>query len=125
MGLAGYYRRCVDGFLSTASTLTTLTQKSMKFEWSEVCERSFQILKERITFALVLTLLEGTKGFVVYYDASRVLLGCVLMQYGKVVAYASRQLKLHEKNYPFHDLELVAMVFFLKNMETLCVWCPC
>ena len=59
----------------------------------------------------MLTLSEGTKVFVVYCDTSRVGLGCVLMQHGKVVAYASRQLKVHEKNYPTHDLELAAMVF--------------
>ena len=71
----------MDGFASIASPLTTLTQKSKKFEWSEACERSFQILKDRLTFASVLTLSEGTKGFVVYCDASRVGLGCVLMQH--------------------------------------------
>ena len=60
------------------------------------------------------TLPEGTQGFVVYCDASRVGLGCVLMQNGKVIAYASRQLKVHEKNYPTHDLELAAVVFALK-----------
>ena len=80
----------MDIFSSIASLLTTLTQKSKKFEWSEECEKSFQILKDRLTFALVLTLSEGTKGFIVYCDASRVGLGCVLMQHRKVVAYASR-----------------------------------
>ena len=57
---------------------------------------------------------DGSDGFVVYCDASIVGLGCVLMQNGKVIAYASRQLKLHEKNYPTHDLELVAVVFAMK-----------
>ncbi|MDE0547699.1 RNase H-like domain-containing protein, partial [Microbacterium sp. C7(2022)] len=57
---------------------------------------------------------DGTDGFVIYCDASRVGLGCVLMQRGKVIAYASRQLKAHEKNYPTHDLELAAVVFALK-----------
>ena len=84
----------MDGFSSIVSRLTTLTQKSKKFEWSEACERSFQILKDRLTFALVLTLSEGTKGFVVYCDASRVGLGCMLMHHRNVVAYASRQLKV-------------------------------
>ena len=104
----------MDGFAYIASLLTTLTQKNMKFEWSEACERSFQILKERLTSAPLLTLSEGTKGFVVYCDASRVVLGCVLMQHGKVVAYSSSQLKVHEKNYPTHDLELASVVFSLK-----------
>ena len=71
-------------------------------------------MKKRLTSAPVLTLPEGTEGFVVYCDASGVGLGCVLMQHGKVVAYASRQLKVHEKNYPTHDLELAAVVFALK-----------
>ena len=57
---------------------------------------------------------ESGKEFVIYSDASLNGLGCVLMQEGKVVAYASRQLKLHERNYPTHDLELAAIVFSLK-----------
>ena len=72
------------------------------------------MLKERLTSAPVLTLSEGTKGFVVYCDAFRVGLGCVLTQNGKVIAYASWQLKVHERNYPTHDLELSAVVFALK-----------
>ncbi|KAH0683010.1 hypothetical protein KY289_020762 [Solanum tuberosum] len=76
--------------------------------------RSFQELKKKLTTAPVLTLPEGTQGFLVYCDASRVALGCVLMQNGKVIAYASKQLKVHEKNYPTHDLELAAVVFALK-----------
>ena len=72
------------------------------------------MLKDRLTSAPVLTLPEGTKGFVVYCDASRGGLGFVLMQNSTVIAYASRKLKVHEKNYPTHDLELAAMVFALK-----------
>ena len=68
-GLSSYCRRFVEGFASIASPLNTLTQKCKKFEWSEACERSFQMLKDRLTSALVLTLSEGTKGFVVYCDA--------------------------------------------------------
>ena len=71
------------------------------------------MLKDMLTSALVLTLPEGTKDFVVYCDASRVGLRCVLMQHGKVIAYASRKLKVHERNYPTHDLELAAVVFSL------------
>ena len=66
LGLAGYYMRCVDGFASISSPLTTLTQKSMKFNWSEACERNFEILKDKLTSTLGLILPEGTKGFVVY-----------------------------------------------------------
>ena len=69
----------------------------MKFAWTDACEKSFQILKDRLTSTLILTLPDGLKGFVVYCDASRIGLGCVLMQRGKVIAYASRQLKVHEK----------------------------
>ena len=63
LGLSGYYRRFMDGFSSIASHSTTLTQKSRKYEWSEACERSFQILKDRLTSTPVLTLPEGTNFF--------------------------------------------------------------
>ncbi|WMV14857.1 hypothetical protein MTR67_008242 [Solanum verrucosum] len=114
LGLAGYYRRFVVGFSSISSPMTKLTQKTVKFQWSEACEKNFQELKKRLNIAPVLTLPECTQGFVVYYDASRVGLGCVLMQNGKVIAYASRQLKVNEKNYATHDLELADVVFALK-----------
>ncbi|KAH0680971.1 hypothetical protein KY290_023159 [Solanum tuberosum] len=114
LGLAGYYMRFVEGFSSIASPLMTLTQKKSKFVLSEACEKSFQELKDKLNSAPVLTLPEGTDGFVVYYDTSRVGLGCVLMQNSKVIIYDSRQLKVHEKNYPTHDLELAAVVFSLK-----------
>ncbi|KAH0765165.1 hypothetical protein KY285_001036 [Solanum tuberosum] len=77
-------------------------------------QQSFQELNDRLTFALVLTLPEGTDGFVIYCDALRIGVGCVLMQNGKVIAYASRQLKIHDKNYPTLDLELAAVIFALK-----------
>ena len=77
-------------------------------------ERSFQILKDRLTSALVLNLREGTKGFIVYFDASWVGLGCVIMQHRKVVGYASRQLKVHERNYQTHDLVLGDVLFAFK-----------
>ncbi|KAH0650386.1 hypothetical protein KY284_030298 [Solanum tuberosum] len=108
LGLSSYYKRFVEGFSSIASPLSALTQKKAKFIWTEMCEKSFQELKDRLTSALMLTLPEGTDCFVVYCDASRIGLGCVLIQNGKVIAYASRQLKVHEKNYPTHDLELAA-----------------
>ncbi|KAH0720584.1 hypothetical protein KY290_005079 [Solanum tuberosum] len=85
-----------------------------KFIWSDACEKSFQELKDRLTSPPVLTLPESTDGFVVYCDASRVGLGCVLMQNSKVIAYASRQLNFHEKNYPTHNHELAVVVFDLK-----------
>ena len=95
--------------------MSTLTQNKVKFEWTEKVEKSFQELKKMLSEAPVLALPEGKEGFVVYTDASKEGLGCVLMQYGKVVAYAARKLKTHEMNYPTHDLELTAVVFALKK----------
>jgi hypothetical protein len=114
LGLAGYYRRFVEGFSRIAAPLTHLTQKNAKFEWKEECEKSFQELKQRLVTAPVLTIPSSSGGFVIYSDASHKGLGCVLMQHGRVVAYASRQLKNYEQNYPTHDLELAAVVFALK-----------
>ena len=91
-----------------------LLQKNMIFEWSEKCQASFEKLKAFLTEASVLTQLTYGKEYMIFSDASLNGLGCVLMQEGKVIAYASRQLKLHEKNYPTHVLELVAIVFTLK-----------
>ena len=88
--MAGYYRRFVEEFSRIAAPLTRLTQKGIKFEWSEVCEQSFQELKQRLVSAPILTIPTGDEGFTIYSDASKKGLGCVLMQHGKVVAYASR-----------------------------------
>ena len=114
LGLAGYYRRFVDGFPRITTHLTQLTRKNDKFKWKEECEKCFQELKWRLVIAPVLTIPSGIGGFVIYSDASHKGLGCMLMQNGKVVAYASCQLKNYEKNYPTHDLELAAVVFALK-----------
>ena len=114
LGLAGYYRRFVKGFSMIAAPMMRLLQKNVKYEWSEKCQRSFEKLKAFLTEALVLTQPTCGKEYVIYSDASLNGLGCVLMQEGKVVAYSSRQLKPHEKNYPTHDLELAAIVFALK-----------
>ena len=114
LGLAGYYRRFIEGFSTIAAPMTRLTRKETKWEWTSECESSFQELKRRLTTAPVLTLPSGMEGFVIYSDASKKGLGCVLMQHGRVIAYASRQLKTHETNYPTHDLELVAVIFALR-----------
>ena len=114
LGLAGYYRRFVEGFSCLAAPLTKLTQKGEKFIWSERCEESFEQLKEKLVSSPILALPESGREFIVYSDASIQGLGCVLMQEGRVIAYASRQLKPHEKKYPAHDLELVAIVLALK-----------
>ncbi|KAL0540965.1 hypothetical protein IC582_020991 [Cucumis melo] len=114
LGLAGYYRRFVEDSSRIASPLTQLTRKGTPFVWSPACESSFQELKQKLVTAPVLTVPDGSVNFVIYSDASKKGLGSVLMQQGKVVAYASRQLKIHEQNYPTHDLELAAVVFALK-----------
>ncbi|CAA7021052.1 unnamed protein product [Microthlaspi erraticum] len=109
-GLAGYYRKSVNGFSSIAKPMTKLTGKGIPFVWSEETEGAFNKLKEALTTTPVLTLSEPGKPYDVYADASRVGLESVLMQAGKVLAYASRQLRKHEENYPTHDLEMAAVV---------------
>ena len=88
--------RFVKDFSKIAAPFTRLTQKNVKFVWNGKCEEHFQLLKDLLTIAPVLTLPSGDEGFTVYGDASRVGLGCVLMQNGRVIAYASWQLKKHE-----------------------------
>ncbi|GJT14586.1 reverse transcriptase domain-containing protein [Tanacetum coccineum] len=114
LGLAGYYRRFIENFSKIAKPLTLLTQKNKAYVWGDKQDEAFQILKEKLCNAPVLALPNGPDDFVVYCDASKQGFGSVLMQRGKVIAYASRQLKKHEKNYTTHDLELGAVVFALK-----------
>ncbi|XP_071739589.1 uncharacterized protein [Rutidosis leptorrhynchoides] len=114
LGLAGYYRRFVEGFSTIALPLTKLLRKGEKFVWTEERQKSFDELKKRLVSAPILALPSGSGGFQIYSDASKHGLGCVLMQHGKVIAYASRQLKPYEVNYPTHDLELAAVIFALK-----------
>ncbi|XP_052726210.1 uncharacterized protein LOC128194683 [Vigna angularis] len=114
VGLAGYYRRFIESLSWIVAPLTQLTRKDQPFIWTDRCETSFQELKNRLTSAPVLVVPDTSKPFEVFCDASHQGLGCVLMQEKKVVAYASRQLKVHEKNYPTHDLELAVVVFALK-----------
>ncbi|GKB03308.1 putative reverse transcriptase domain-containing protein [Tanacetum coccineum] len=115
LGLAGYYRRFIANFSKIAKPLTSLTQKNQKYVWGVEQEEAFQTLKNNLCDAPILSLPDGVEDFVVYCDASNQGLGCVLMQRNKVIAYASRQLKIHEKNYTTHDLELGAVVFALKT----------
>ncbi|GJS92810.1 putative reverse transcriptase domain-containing protein [Tanacetum coccineum] len=100
--LAGYYRRFIEGFSKITKPMSKLTQKNVKFDWSEKAKVAFQLLKHKLCSA------------VAYCDASRKGLGAVLMQRDKVIAYASCQLKIHEKNYTTYDLELGVVVFALK-----------
>ena len=114
LGLAGYYRGFIQDFSKISLPLTKLTKKSAVFSWGSKQQEAFEELRRRLCEAPVLTLPEGVDDMVVYCDASHQGLGAVLMQRGKVIAYASRQLKPHEGNYPTHDLELGAVVFALK-----------
>src|SRR5436190_4257868 len=114
LGLAGYYRRFVHDFSKLAAPLTRLTRKGVKFEWTDDCESSVLELKTRLTTAPVLIIPERGLGYTVCCDASLLGLGSVLEQLGRVVAFGSRQLKDHERNYPVHDLELAVVVFALK-----------
>ncbi|WVZ76544.1 LOW QUALITY PROTEIN: hypothetical protein U9M48_024511 [Paspalum notatum var. saurae] len=112
LGLAGYYRRFIKDFSKTAKPMTSLTKKNAKYTWSPNSEFE-EILDNRTAQPDV------TKPFDVYCDASGNGLGCVLMQEGRVVAYASRQLRKHEANYPTHDLELAWWYEHFENMEAL------
>ena len=105
--------------------MTQLLRKDHKFDWTADCEASFQELKQRLVTAPILVILEGNDGYVIYSDALHQGLGCVLMQHGRVMAYASRQLKPHERNYPTHDLELAAVVFALKIWRNYLYGAPC
>ncbi|GJT73737.1 putative reverse transcriptase domain-containing protein [Tanacetum coccineum] len=104
----------IEGFSKIAKPMTRLTQKSVKFDWGKKEEAAFQTLKQKLCSASILALPEGSENFIVYCDIYYKGLGVVLMQKERVIAYASRQLKIHEKNYTTHDLELGAVVFALK-----------
>ncbi|GJR09562.1 putative reverse transcriptase domain-containing protein [Tanacetum coccineum] len=106
LGLAGYYRRFIKGFSKIAKSITKLTQKRVKFDWGDKQEAAFQLLKKKLRSAPILALPKGAENFIVYCDASHKGLGVVLMKNEKVIAYASRHLKIHEKNYTTHDMEL-------------------
>ncbi|GJT51133.1 putative reverse transcriptase domain-containing protein [Tanacetum coccineum] len=97
--------------------MTKLTQKKVKFDWSDKAETIFQLIKQKLCSAQIMALPKGSEDFIAYCDDSIKGLGAVLMQREKVIAYASRQLKIHEKNYTTHDLELGAVVFALKILR--------
>ncbi|GKB71180.1 reverse transcriptase domain-containing protein [Tanacetum coccineum] len=101
--------------------MTKLTQKKVKFDWGDTEEAAFQLIKQKLCSAPILALPEGSKDFIIYCDASIKGLSVVLMQREKVIAYVSRQLKIHEKNYTNHDLELGAVVFALKIWRLVCM----
>jgi hypothetical protein len=110
LGLAGYYCRFIKDFSKIAKPMMKLLEKNKAFEWTAEYQASFEELRKCLTSAPVLLLPDLTKKFDIYCDTSRRGLGCVLMQEGQVVCYASRQLRKHEENYPTHDLELATVV---------------
>nr|GEZ07347.1 putative reverse transcriptase domain-containing protein [Tanacetum cinerariifolium] len=114
LGLVGYYRRFIKGFLKITKPSAKLTLKNKKYIWEEDQESAFQLLKQKLYEAPILVLPEGNDDFVVYCDESLQGLGAVLMQKEKVIGYASQQLKPNEENYTTHDLELGAVVFAFK-----------
>jgi hypothetical protein len=114
LGLAGYYQRLIEGFSKIRKPMTELLEKDKQLEWTPSYESSFQELKKRLMTAPVLVMPDMEKPFSIYYDALGQGLGCVVMQDGCVVAYASQQLRNHEVNYPTHDMELAAVVHALE-----------
>eukprot|EP00253_Pinus_taeda_P012641 PITA_12641 len=114
MGLAGYYRRFVEGFSKVAFPITSLQKKGKAFQWTPNCQQSFEQLKHLLTTAPILRIADPDKDYVVCTDASKEGVGGVLMQEGRVVAYESRKLKEHEQKYSAYDLELTAVIHALK-----------
>jgi transposase InsO family protein len=114
LGLAGYYRRFIADFSRIAKPMIELLKKGVKFVWNDECDKAFHTLREYLISAPVLTQPDMSKPFEVFCDALGIGLGCVLMQENRVIAYSSRALRSHEKNYPTHDLELAAVVHALK-----------
>jgi hypothetical protein len=110
----GYYHRFIPNFSKIAKPMTQLLEKDVKFKWSPQCEEAFLTLKKLLTTAHVLAQPDIEKSFDVYCDASGTGIGGVLMQDGRAIAYASRQLRCHEEYYPTHDLELLTIVHTLK-----------
>ena len=117
LGMARYYRLFILDFSKVFKPITELLKNQTKFVWSSECDEAFETLKRLLTTTPILAQPDIEKPFDMYCDASGIGIGCVLMQEGRVIAYASRQLKCHEEHYPTHDLELAAVVHALK------IWC--
>jgi hypothetical protein len=115
MGLAGYYRRFIEGFSKIAHPITSLQKKGVKFQWTLDCENSFQHLKKLLTIYLILRISDPNEDFIVCTDAFKQGLGGVLIQNGFSACYESRKLKEHERNYATHDLELASIVHPLRK----------
>ncbi|KAF8051031.1 LOW QUALITY PROTEIN: hypothetical protein N665_1817s0002 [Sinapis alba] len=119
LGLVGYYRKFVRNFSVMVKPLTRLTGNDLSFEWDAKMDKEFIQLYEALTTSSILALPTPRRSYIVYTNASRVGLSCVLMQDEKVIAYASRQLRKHEKSYPTHDLEMTTVVFALKYRDLI------
>jgi hypothetical protein len=104
MGLAGYYRWFVEGFLKIANPIMKLQKKNKKFVWTEKCVEAFRRLKELLTTSPILKIPDMDMEFLVCTDTSKEGLGGVLMQDGRVITYILRKLRRHEENYATHDL---------------------
>jgi hypothetical protein len=115
MGLESYYRRFIGELSKIAHPITSLQRKGMKFQWTSDSERSFQHLKQLLTSAPILNIVDPNEDFIVCTDACNEGLGRVLSQNGFVICYESRKLKEHERNYATHDLELAAIVHALRK----------
>jgi ribonuclease HI len=114
LGLAGYYRRFIPDFSRIAKPMNELLRKGVKFSWDQKCDDALHVLRNHLTTTPVLAQPDVSKPFDIYCDASGTGLGCVLMQNNRVIAYASRALRVQEQNYPTHDLELAAVIHALK-----------
>ena len=110
MGITGYYWRFIEGFLRITNPISSLQKKGKKFDWNQKCEDSFKKLKNLLTSAPILRIVDPNKDFIVCIDACNDSLGGVLTQEGHVIAYESRKLKIHEKNYATYDLELADVI---------------
>jgi hypothetical protein len=115
MGLAGYYRRFIEGFSKIAHSITYLQRKGVKFQWTLDCEKSFQHLKQLLTSATILRIADPNEDFIVCIDTCKEGLGEVLSQNGFVICYESKKLKEHERHYATHDLELAVIVHALRK----------
>lgn len=115
--MAGYYQGFIKYFSKIAHPMSQLMKKGVVYNWTPECELSYQETKRFLTSTPIVTLPKDGKPYFIYSDAYRVGLGCMLMQEDKVIAYASRQLKVYEENYPTQDLELVGNHSCLKYME--------
>jgi hypothetical protein len=114
IGLAGYYRRFIEGFSNIAHPITSLRKKGVKFQWTLYCEKIFEHLKRLLTSAPIIRIIDSNKYFIVCIDACKEGLGGVLSQNGYAICYESRKLKEKERHYVTHDLELASIVHALK-----------